>query len=76
MIIKSSQIFGIDIKDSHVLDQSIIVGFPNNTDAMQVLNFCTIYAKYDIYIQRIFKNIAIGSICLSDVTQTGIGIRI
>ncbi len=30
------QISGIDIKDSPVLDECIIFGFPTNTDAMQV----------------------------------------
>ncbi len=49
-------ISGVDIKDSHVLDECIILGFPNNTDAIQVLNLCTIYAKYYIYIQRLFTN--------------------
>ncbi len=41
---------GIDIKDSPVLDECIIFGFPNNTDAMQALNIYTIYVKYYIYI--------------------------
>ncbi len=48
------QFSGIDIKDSPVLDEYIIFGFPNNTDALQVLNNCTIYAEY--YIQRLFEN--------------------
>ncbi len=28
---------------------------PLNTDAMQVLNFCILYTKYYIYIQRLFN---------------------
>ncbi len=45
------QISGIDIKHSAVLDECIIFGFPNTIEAMQVLNICTIYAKYYKYIQ-------------------------
>jgi hypothetical protein len=31
-------------------------GFPSNTDAMNVLNFCLLYTKYYIYIQKIVQN--------------------
>ncbi len=32
------------------------VYFPPNSDVMQVLNFCILYTKYYIYIQRLFNN--------------------
>ena len=47
---------GIAIKDCQIIEECIIFGFPLNTDAMQVLNFCILYTKYYIYIQRLFKN--------------------
>ncbi len=46
----------ITIRDSQIKDECIILGFPLNTDAIQVLNFCIFYTKYYIYIQRLFKN--------------------
>ncbi len=36
--------------------KNILFGFPQNNDVMHVLNFCTLYAKYYIYIQRLFNN--------------------
>ncbi len=41
----------IDIRDSQVIEECILFGFPLNNDVMHVLNFCTLYAKYYIYIQ-------------------------
>ncbi len=37
-----------------ILEECIILGFPLNSDAIQVLNFCLLYTKYYIYIQRLF----------------------
>ncbi len=45
----------IAIKNSPVLEECIIFGCSLNTDAIQVLNFCIIYTKYIIYIQRLFN---------------------
>ncbi len=32
------------------------MGFPENADEMHVLNYCLLYTKYYIYIQRLFTN--------------------
>ncbi len=40
---------GIVIRNSQVIEEC-------NSDVMQVLNFCLLYAKYYIYIQRLFSN--------------------
>ncbi len=45
----------IAIKNSPVLEECIIFECPLNTDAMQVLNFCILYTKYYICIQRLFN---------------------
>ncbi len=47
---------GIVIRNSQVIEECILFGFPSNSDVMQVLNFCILYAKYYIYIQRLFNN--------------------
>ncbi len=47
---------GIVIRNSQVIKECILFGFPSNSDVMQVLNFFILYAKYYIYIQRIFNN--------------------
>ncbi len=44
------------IKDSQVIEECILFGFTSNSDTMQVLNFCILYAKYYIYIQHLFNN--------------------
>ncbi len=33
-----------------------IIGFPYNSDVMQVLNLCILFAKYYIHIQHLFNN--------------------
>ncbi len=45
---------GIAIKNSPILEEYIIFGFPSNSDGIQVLTFCLLYTKYYIYIQRFF----------------------
>ncbi len=45
----------IAIKNSPVLEECTIFGRPLNIDAIQVLNFCILYTKYYIYIQRFFN---------------------
>ncbi len=45
---------GIAIKNSSILEECIILGFPSNYDAIQVLNFCLLYTRYYIYIQCFF----------------------
>ncbi len=47
---------GIVIRNSQVIEECILFGFPSNSDVMQLLNFCILYAKYYIYIQRLFNN--------------------
>ncbi len=49
----------------------IIFGCSLNTDAMQFLNFCMLYTKYYIYIQRLFnKNELDIYACLAQVKLT------
>ncbi len=45
------------IGDSHiqVIKECILFGFPSNSNIMQVLNFCILYAKY-INVQRLFND--------------------
>ncbi len=47
---------GIVIRNNQVIEQYVLFGFPSNSDVMQVLKFCILYAKYYIYIQRLFIN--------------------
>ncbi len=47
---------GIVIKDSQVIEECILFGFPPNSDVMQVLDFCILYVKYYIYIQHFFND--------------------
>ncbi len=47
---------GIVIRNSQVIEECILFGFPCNSDVMQVLNFCILCAKYYIYIQPLFNN--------------------
>ncbi len=42
---------GIVIKDSQVIEECILFGFPSNSDVMKVPNRYILYAKYDIYIK-------------------------
>ncbi len=44
------------VRNSQVIEQCILFDFPSNSDVMQVLNLCILYAKYYIYIQRLFIN--------------------
>ncbi len=47
---------GIGIRKSQAIEECILFGFLSNSDVMQVLNFCILYAKYYIYIQSLFNN--------------------
>ncbi len=47
---------GIVIRNSQVIEECILFGFPSISDVRQVLNFCILYAKYYIYTQRLFNN--------------------
>ncbi len=40
----------IVIRNSQLIEECILFGFPSNSDVMQVLNFCILYTKYYIYI--------------------------
>ncbi len=44
-------------QDTTALQVENMFGFPNNIDAMQVLNFCTIKAKYYIYTFNVYLKI-------------------
>ncbi len=43
-------------KNSSVLNKCIIFGFPGDSDVIEVINYCVLYAKYYIYIQRLYNN--------------------
>ncbi len=61
---------GIDIRDSQVIEECMLFGFPLNNDVMHALNICTLYAKYYIYIQRVFNNnIRDLYVCLTQLKQ-------
>ena len=60
-------ISGIKIENSSVLSECIIFGFPNDSDVIQVLNYCVLYAKYYIYIQRLYNNKLDLFACLSQL---------
>ncbi len=63
-------LFGVDIRDSQVIEECIIFGFPFNNDVMHVLNLCVLYAKYYIYIQCLFNNNTLDLyICLTQLKQ-------
>ncbi len=47
---------GIVIRNSQVIEECILFGFLSTSDVIQVLNYCILYAKYYIYIQRLFNN--------------------
>ncbi len=49
-------LLGIVIRNSQVIEECILFGFPSNSDVMQVLNFCILYAKYYIHIEHLFNN--------------------
>ncbi len=69
-IFPSQVVSGIDIRDSKVIEGCILFGFPLNNDVMHVLNFCTLYAKYYIDIQRLFNNNTLDlHVCLPQLKQ-------
>ncbi len=60
---------GIVFRDSQVIEECILFGFPLNNYVMHVLNFCTLYAKYYIYI-RLFNNNTLDLyVCLTQLKQ-------
>ncbi len=61
----------IDLEINYVKDPTskcILFGFPLNNDVMHVLNFCTLYSKYYIYIQRLFNTLDF-YVCLTQLKQ-------
>ncbi len=46
----------IDIRKANNLEECVLFGFSGNDYLTQVLNYCMIYTKYYIYIQRLFDN--------------------
>ena len=44
------------IRNNQELHELILFGFPGTTDIIHVLNFCILYTKYYIYIQRLYNN--------------------
>ncbi len=47
----------------------MLFGFPLNNNVMHVLNICTLYAKYYIYIQRLFNSTLDLNVCLTQLKQ-------
>ncbi len=39
-----------------MLNKCIIFGFPSDSDVIEILNYCVLYAKYYIYIQHLYNN--------------------
>ncbi len=39
-----------------MLNECITFGFQGDSDVIEVLNYCVVYAKYYIYIQRLYNN--------------------
>ncbi len=46
----------IDVRKANNLEECVLFGFSDNDNLTQVLNYCMIYTKYYIYIQRLFDN--------------------
>ncbi len=44
------------IRKANNLEECVLFGFSGNDNLTQVLNYCMIYTKYYIYIQRLFDN--------------------
>ncbi len=44
----------VKIKYDPSLEEGIPFGFASNHEMIQVVNYCVIYAKYFIYIQRLY----------------------
>ncbi len=69
MIVKSSQ-FVIFFHMTRVKIK-IFSDFPSNCDVMQVFNFCILYAKYYIYMQRLFNTNTLDLYtCLNQLKQS------
>ncbi len=53
-------ISGIEIKNSSILHECILFGFPNSNpekkEKIHVFNYCILYTKYYIYIKRLFQD--------------------
>ena len=45
----------IDIAEPNKLQQNILFGFPDHSETTEVLNYCTLQAKYYIYIKKMNK---------------------
>ncbi len=44
------------MNQSNDLEECILIGFPETSDGILVLNYCILYTKYYIYIHQLFKN--------------------
>ncbi len=42
----------IDLRKANSLEECVLYGFSGNQNLTQVLNYCMLYTKYYIYIQR------------------------
>ncbi len=49
-------ISNIDIRKANNLEECVVFGFSGNNNLTQLLNYCIIYSKCYIYIQRLFDN--------------------
>ncbi len=47
-----NSISNINIRKANNLEEYVLFGFSGNDNHTQVLNYCIIYTKYYIYIQR------------------------
>ncbi len=44
---------GFSIREESYIHESILFGFPGSSDDAIVINYCIIYAKYYIYLEKL-----------------------
>ncbi len=47
---------GLNIRDESHIHESILFGFPGRSDDAIVINYCILYAKHYIYIEKLKEN--------------------
>ncbi len=47
---------GLNIKDESHIHESILFGFPGRSDDAIVINYCILYAKHYIYVEKLKEN--------------------
>ncbi len=47
---------GLNIRDELHIHESILFGFPGRSDDAIVINYCILYAKHYIYLEKLKEN--------------------